>query len=509
MLDNKKDSIILKEDGENYYVLITDSTQFTIKKTKNNKKLLYVLLRLFKDKNGKNLLTFSKISEHFGLKNRQDSNNFFREFVHSGSDFLDYLVRKSRLTEAFPLIENEILKYPLKSIKKHYKDFTTKYPEYKMSEQTFKKYVSQIDSLKLKTRIEALISKKEISINKDAFLKEILYETDNNRNSRKQIVDTFPELEQTDNELSKEKDFIKNSNKFGKQLLVMLLIGSGLNYKILSILLGVSKSTIHNLFYYLSFIKFFILRTIKWWSGRISTDEKWVKIKGKWRYVISIVDDVTGFPLYFQVVSDLRKDTWKLFFARFYKIYGIPRLIISDGSDAIAGAIKEIFPNTNHQLCKFHKLKNLMKKIYKCNCSTKKRRKMIKLAKGIFKNKSYFSRKRSAKRLMEIGTPEVAKYVKNSILGKWKQLTKGYTSNSAERWNRKIEKSIQGRYGLKSERFVTQLITSIWLKEILTEKRHFEKSVFEGIDFKKISQENIKMSHFIKYFSSNLLKYGG
>ena len=33
---------------------------------------------------------------------------------------------------------------------------------------------------------------------------------------RKQIIDTFPELEQNDKELSKEKDFIKNSNKFGK-----------------------------------------------------------------------------------------------------------------------------------------------------------------------------------------------------------------------------------------------------------------------------------------------------
>ena len=34
---------------------------------------------------------------------------------------------------------------------------------------------------------------------------------------------------------------------------------------------------------------------------------------------------------------------------------------------------------------------------------------------------------------MAIAPKEVAKYVERSILGKWKQLTKGLTSNSAER----------------------------------------------------------------------------
>ena len=80
----------------------------------------------------------------------------------------------------------------------------------------------------------------------------------------------------------------------------MFLVASGLNYGVLGMLMGVSKGTIHNLFYGLAFIKKLILR-----------------------------------------------------------------IIISDGSGAIAKAIRDVFPDSNHQLCKFHKLKNLMDRIYK------------------------------------------------------------------------------------------------------------------------------------------------
>ena len=73
-------------------------------------------------------------------------------------------------------------------------------------------------------------------------------------------------------------------------------------------------------------------------------------------------------------------------------------------------AIK-VFPNSNHQLCKFHKLKNLMDKILKSYSSPKEKKRMIKLAKGIFANKSYYGRKRAAKHLMDISPKYISKYV--------------------------------------------------------------------------------------------------
>jgi len=503
----QQDSISVQRKDENLCVNVNCPVSFTIKDTKNNQKALYVLLRLFKSENGKNLITFEKISALFSLNSRQDSNNFFRDFSASGEDMLLYLLRKQTLKDkSFGLIETQILKNPLLSINEQYQIFIDNNQDIKISEQSFKKYVSEIDAIKIKKSYDRLITKEEIRPDKERFLKEIIEEDNFSNQKRKEIISIFPDLQQKDEDIVKEISLFNNFDVFGRNFLIMFLVACGLNYQVLSMLMGVSKSTIYNLFYSLTFIKRLILNSVKWWSGEVATDEKWVKLNKKWYYVLSIVDNKTGFPLYFQLVSDVTTETWKIFFQRFYKIYGKPRLIISDGSGAIAGAIKEVFPAADHQLCKFHKLKNLMDRIGKSNSSSKNKKKMIKLAKNIFSNKSYYSRKRAAKRLLEISPDYVSTYLQKSILDKWSQLTKGHTSNSAERWNRKIEKVTQGRYGLKSEEFINQLITSLWLKEAINNKVHLEDSFIDKIHINKLCQENLKMGNIIDFFKDKLLE---
>jgi hypothetical protein len=153
--------------------------------------------------------------------------------------------------------------------------------------------------------------------------------------------------------------------------------------------------------------------------------------------------------------------------------------------------IISIFPFIPHQLCKFHKLKNLNKYIYRSVYDRKRRSNMLRLAQNISRNTNYFGRKRAAYRLLEIAPNQVAAYVKTHILADWKNLTKGYTSNASERWNRKIEKVISGRYGLKSEKFVEQLVTSLWLKEAIRDRRHLGKSFVDELNIKSVYQENL------------------
>ena len=73
-----------------------------------------------------------------------------------------------------------------------------------------------------------------------------------------------------------------------------------------------------------------------------------------------------------------------------------------------------------------------------------KKKRMIKLAKAIFNNRTYYGRKRVAKQLIEISPEYVSKYVEKGILAKWNQLTKGYTSNSAEKMESKNLKNNAG-----------------------------------------------------------------
>ena len=464
------------------------------------------VFREFKQENGKNMFTFQNISESFNLKHRQDSNNYYRDYKESGEDMLMYLQRKVKLSEAFPIIERIVLEIPFLTTREYYETLCTDYPEHKMSFATFQKYFSQIDSLKLKKRYDELVTSKKYQIDKGRILKEVLEEDNISRKKRKNIMSVFPELEQDEKEMKNEISFKKNWEAFTLNLLIMYLVASNMSFKAISILFGVSKSTIHNWFYRLSFLKVQIIESIKWWSGIISVDEKWIRINGKWKYLLSIVDNTTGFLLFYMIASDLKAETWKIFFQRFYRIFGTPKLIISDGSGSLASGRQSVFPNVPHQLCKFHKLKNLMRNIYLSYENREKHERMVKLAINIFANTTYFGRKRAAKKLMKIAPPKVAKYLKNNILGNWKYLRKSLTSNAVERFNKKIEKVISKRYGLKSIEFVDQLIASLWLREAILDKRHFDKSFVKQIDLPKESKEYIKMCNFTKAVPANLLK---
>ena len=506
MVEKQEDSISVEKNQNILSVKITNPVQFDLPDTTNNRKVLYVLLRLLKTGNGRNLVTFRTISALFGLNSRQDSNNYFREFHACGLDFLKYLQRKSKLGEAFPLVEKQVLEMPLFTIREQFEIFSNNHSEHKMSFASFKKYYNRIDAQKIKNRYDELITKQECRLDKERFLKEILAEDMFSNKTRKKIVSIFPELEENEKEVHNETVFHQDMKAFGKYFLIMFLVAGGMNFEMLSILFGISKATVHNWFYKLSFLKRLIIDSIKWWSGTISVDEKWVKINSKWHYLLTIVDNVTGFPLYFALVSDLKADTWKIFFQRFYKLYGKPKLIISDGSTALAGGLRSVFASVPHQLCKFHKLKNLNRRIYLNVYDPKLRARMLLLAKGIFGNSTYFGRKRAAIKLMGIDCSKVSNYVRNNILGDWSKLTKGYTSNASERWNRKIEKVISGRYGLKSEKFVEQLITGLWLKEIIKDNRHLGKCFITQINIAKKCQENVNMCNIIEFVKHNLLK---
>ena len=442
----------------------------------------------------------------FSLNNRQDSNNFYREFLACGEDLLHFLQRKMKLRDAFPIIEKLVLEMPLLSIREQYEIFSKEHPEYKMSFTTFQKYFSRIDSKKLKKRYDELITQKKCRVDKERILKEVLAEDGLSRKTRKKIISVLPELEQEETEIKKEISFNLNWESYVKYLLIMFYIASGMSYESLSMLFNVCKATIHNWFYKLPFLKRKIIESIRFWSGEISVDEKWIRINGRWYYVLSIVDNKTGFLLYFMIVSKLDANSWKILFQRFYKLYGIPKRIISDGSAALAKGRVAVFPKVPHQLCKFHKLKNLIKIIHLNYENPRKHAKMIRLAKNIFGNTTYFGRKRAARKLMKCAPDGVSEYVRKNIMSNWKYLTKSLTSNASERWNRKIEKVIAKRYGLKSVKFVEQLITALWLKESMRNKIHFENSFIHKINLTEECQENLKMCSFTKLIAHNLLK---
>lgn len=493
------------QDG-NLSVSISEPCRFQLKDTKANRKVLYIFFRLLTNMEGVKLLTFKLISKLFSLNSRQASHNFFNEFEKCDYDFGDYLKRKRRLEKAFPLIEKQVLAEPLLSIRYHYEMFVKNYPQFSLSRGCFEYNYSRINTIEMKKRIDKCLIKDSNRIDQRKMIQKILEEDDLSADSMKKITDCFPQIKIEKKERKENIDLKKQIGAEAIYFLVMYFAGCGMNYEPMSYLFGVCKGTIHNWFYKTDDMKQTILQSIKWWSGVIAVDEKWVRLQGKWVYVLSAVDNATGFPLFYMITYDLKKESWELFFRRFKRHYGIPAMIISDGSPALRAGMVAVFPKVNHQLCKFHKLKNLIRKIYENIEDEKKREKAIKLAKNIFSNTTLQGRKKAARTLSEMNYEKVSKYVIKNILGDWKKLTGSFTSNAAERWNRKIEKVLLGRYGLKSVRFVEQLLASLYMKEAIRDKRHLEECFVHHIDLKQICQENINLTNFISFITDKVIQ---
>jgi transposase-like protein len=471
-----------------------------------NRKPIFVFLRsLCSPETGKALFTHQQIAEAFNYKDRQNIDNFVGEFRHSGGDFQVFLTRtNTKRARVFPLVEEQILQCPWLSPHQQYLSFCEVHPEERVSEKTFRQYMQAVDGLRLLKRVQRVVSSEEAGFDAGRYLHDLLEADHLQPAQKKEIVERFPEAKIASS-LSRGARFKGLSEaKVQKQLLVVLLYACTVSQDLLALLCGVGKTSIHNWLYTVcgADLEWRILREIVCWSGQVSFDEKWVKIKGEWSFVLCAVDAVSGFPLLIALYPTLDTMSWTLFFLRFVAIYGLPTLIQCDGSQALAAARQAVCPRVRYQFCKFHKLKNLMKRLRRHIDDPHVFLRCVRLAKHMFTNSSVSSRKAAAKRLQTLAGSNVSSYIEEHILSPWRQLTLSLTTNASERFNRKIERSFSARYGVPTEESAKVLLRSLWLKELMVNgQQHMETtSELRALDLSRICQQHLDTGNIRHFF---------
>ena len=437
----------------------------------NNRKALWPILRGFCDpESGEPLWTYQQIADACGHKSRQNIENFVGEFRANDGDLLRYLspknAKQDRLCE--PIAE-QILRSPYLGMHRQYLAFLEEHPDESLSETTFRKYARELDVLSLLKRAQTFFSKPREQFDGTRYLREILEMEQMPHAKQKEIVECFPEAQPTSSARPPALTDKFSTPAMERKLLVTLLYVCNVSQEMLALLFGVSKTSIHRYIYDVcgEELTWQILGQIVRWSGQVSFDEKWIKIDGAWHFVLCAVDTVTEFPLLMDIYPTLDQTSWTVFFKRFARLYGVPKLIRCDGSHALAAAREAVFPRVRYQLCKFHKLKNLIKKIRQHVRDSKDVIRAVRLAKHIFSNTWVSSRKQAAKSLQQVAGPELSAYIDEHILSPWRHLTMSLTNNVSERFNRKIEKCFSGRYGIPSVESAQVLLRGLWLKELL------------------------------------------
>ncbi len=403
----------------------------------------------------------------------------------------------------FPLIEAAILETPLLPPHQQYVSFCADHPEESLAEETFRKYANEIDGLKVVKRMQQVVKSGTETLDLHRYLTEVLACDRLSHAKKKEIVTIMP-AHHDDSWPTPAEKVALTLPPVQKKLLVVMLFACNVSQEVLSLLMGVSKTSIHDWIAGICTEDFEwqMLREITCWSGKVSFDEKWITIKGEWYFALCAVESISGFPLLMALYPTLDTVSWTLFFKRFRAVYGRPTLIQCDGSQSLAAAREIVFVGVRWQLCKFHTLKNLMKRLRQHVSGAKSYRRCARLAKHIFSNASVSSRKYAAKTLQTVAGTEVSDYIAEHILGPWRHLTLSLTNNAAERFNRKIQKCVSGRYGFASPESAAIVLRSLWFKEILLNGQHHLEatSPFRTLDVSKPCQEYLKTGQILHFF---------
>ena len=470
-----------------------------------NRKVLGVLGRELKDRQtGTPVFTFQELADQLAYGDRRDVQNFHRELRQSDCDMQAFVTRKAtKHDRLFPLMEAAILDTPLLSPHQQYRSFCDDHPNESLSEATFRAYANEIDGLKLVKRFQQVVKPGTEHLDVNRYLTKVLACDRWSHAKKKEIVEIVPDSDEASCSSLAQRVTL-SPPPLQKKLLVVLLFACNASQEVLALLMGVSKSSIH---YWIAGIcteefEWQMLREITCWSGKVCFDEKWGKIKGEWYFVLGAVDSVSGLPLLLALYPTLDTVSWVLFFTRFRALYGRPRLIQSDGSHALAAAREIVFAGVPYQLCTFHTLKNLMKRLRHHVTDAPRLSRCMGLAKRMFTNASVSSRKSAAKTLKRLAGEEVSEYIDGHILTPWRHLTRSLTNNAAERFNRKIEKCFSGRYGIASPESAAILLRSLWFKDILLNgQQHLEAtSPFRTLDVSKSCQEYLNTGNILHFF---------
>ena len=187
-------------------------------------------------------------------------------------------------------------------------------------------------------------------------------------------------------------------------------------------------------------------------SGKIAIDEKWIKIGDVWFYLFVAVDCVSGYPLLAQIYESNSTNYCKLFLLELKSKGYIPKIIITDGWDSYIKAIKTVFPNAEHLLCRFHVIRSLFRRLQKAKIFNKE---IYKLIGNIFKTDYKKTVRRRISKIKEKLAPLVTvKVIMGGLDKKLPQVIKAVgnknkpsTSNAAETFFSRFDRFYKAKRG--------------------------------------------------------------
>lgn len=369
--------------------------------TPSNRKAVLVFLReMYDSETGKWVFTEEELAQLFGSPNRQAVDGHMKGFREAGGKMLEYLKRKRKVDDAVvDLVWKTWCAGPYTTLSELTARVNVGHSgEKSLSEANVREALSQLSGYNIwRTMLKGLESGQAQYAH--GYLIEHLLDLLSDQSDGREDALALPEgLELSELQGSaahgealftnvRVPEFINehldaifspctDAFALGQQLsgawegtagvivLVFVLYSSGLSYAVIGGWVGVDASTICRWLAPLSAWGWMWLQQQRvHFSAQVAVDEKHITIGGVTWYLFVAVDCVTRLPLHLNFYPSNAEWYCRTFLLELKAKGYHPRVIVTDGWDAYIKAIQKAFPSALHQLCRFHLLRSVFRRM--------------------------------------------------------------------------------------------------------------------------------------------------
>lgn len=461
---------------ESLCIELPDGLRLEVADSWANRRGLMVFLRCLRSADGRALMTYEEIARQLGYADRRNVHNFWMEFEVCGEDLEAFLRRRKKVDEEVVSLCEEIWKaHPLWSVGQVHEEVSRRFPEKgaELSEQNIRTAGHQVGFLGVQQALRRQLAQGQVHY-QESFLLQALWElADKGAKMQAQAAGEgmpIPEvLEAVGPQAACQEDLPPAKAEAvemlsacllegqpspgalarlwegvtGRVMLAFVLYFHGLSLEVIGGFFGVHKTTVMRWMEPLAHLPWqgLLQKGRRYFSGVVAVDEKWIKVEGVWWYLFAAVDSVSGFPLHVALLPSNSQAYCRLFLLQLKALGYVPRVIITDGWDAYAGAIAAVFPNAQHLLCRFHALAAAFRRLKEAIKDWKERSVWAERLKKLFHTCSKRTVTRRIKKLQAQAQGTPAKGVIDRLFAKLPKLLPAVgstfrpsTANAAERF---------------------------------------------------------------------------
>ena len=333
--------------------------------TVSNRKAVLVFLRWLRDENGRHVFTYQELSKVFDSQKRQASSGHVERFRECESDFLRFLTRKRKVdSQVVEAVMAELLETPLAAADELQQRVSARLGRSDLSWRNIKVALEQIPCQHIRRTLRKQIAKGKAHYQEEELLQEMMKSTDARAVAAKSGIAT------SETACASQGMYVSDPTSIRKLvtpdapvsaipsslrwvIFCMTLYYHGVSLSVLGKWLNVHKTTILRWVLGLALalwpiVYSWIIERVK--ARVVYVDEKWLKIRGKWRYWFVVLDTQTGLPVLASLLPTRSKWACRWIGVMLKRIGKIPRVIITDG----LLSYNNLMDGVKHILCHFH-----------------------------------------------------------------------------------------------------------------------------------------------------------